>query len=249
MIPDNQVHRLMCRRIVLNAIILAICLIGSACGGGSGGDAGGNIPSETNADSSGNETSDIITDLEDVPEDQGGSPNLDCQMTSAEEKMLNQVNAARSQEWNCGSTPYASVAALKWDCKLQQASAGHSIDMADNNFFSHTGSNGLDPGFRIEKQGYQAQTWGENIAAGYVNIESAMTGWLQSPGHCRNIMDPNFTDLGMASAENPDSDFRIYWTQAFGTKATTSPQLPAQYQSRPQGRPSGNDLYRYPVLR
>ena len=81
--------------------------------------------------------------------------------------MLAQVNAARSQARNCGSTPYPSTTALDWDCKLAQAAAGHSSDMAQNNFFSHTGSNGMDPGFRIDAQGYQALTWGDNITAGY----------------------------------------------------------------------------------
>jgi uncharacterized protein YkwD len=50
---------------------------------------------------------------------------------------------------------------------LTSAAAVHSNDMADNNFFSHTGSDGSNPGQRISRAGYSYYTYGENIAAGY----------------------------------------------------------------------------------
>ena len=57
---------------------------------------------------------------------------------------------------------------------------------------------------------------GENIAAGYPDEGSVMTAWLDSPGHCSNIMDSAFTEMGAGFGENPGSTFGIYWTQNFG---------------------------------
>lgn len=161
--------------------------------------------------------------------------------------MLAQVNTARSQARNCGSTSYPSTTALDWDCKLAQAATGHSGDMAQYNFFSHTSSDGTGPGFRIDAQGYQARTWGENIAAGYSSIDAVMTGWLDSPGHCANIMNPDFTELGMAFIEDSGSDFGIYWTQVFATPATVSSQFTSEGRLIPQERLGGKGVYRYPI--
>ncbi|HCJ28080.1 MAG TPA: hypothetical protein DHV63_01935, partial [Pseudomonas sp.] len=58
---------------------------------------------------------------------------------------------------------------------------------------------------------------GENIAAGQGSAEQAVSSWLASPGHCQNIMNPGFTEMGAAYATNPRSAATIYWTQVFGT--------------------------------
>ena len=70
---------------------------------------------------------------------------------------------------------------------------------------------------RIDATGYNWQTCGENIAAGQPSIRAAVKAWLASPGHCANIMDPDFEEMGLGMARNADSDYGIYWTQVFGT--------------------------------
>lgn len=222
---DHKTAFLIFRCRLSHLIILLPTLYCAACGGGSGESAGSEDPSEEDGNQSG----------------------ASCQMTEMEAQMLAQVNAARSQARNCGSTSYAPAAVLDWDCKLAQAAAGHSGDMAQNNFFSHTGSDGMDPGFRIDAQGYQALTWGENIAAGYESIDSVIAGWLTSPGHCANIMNASFSELGMAFAEDSGSDFDIYWTQVFAAPAATSFQFETNRRVSPQGRLGGKGLYRYPA--
>jgi uncharacterized protein YkwD len=130
--------------------------------------------------------------------------------------MLAAVNTARATGRNCGTTPYPAVPALSWNTKLAQAAAGHSHDMATNNYFSHTSLDGRTFDQRIVATGYAYSTLGENIYGGPGSIDSAMAGWLASPGHCANIMNANFRELGAACALNAASTYGTYWTQDFG---------------------------------
>ncbi|MCU7929720.1 MAG: Ig-like domain-containing protein [Candidatus Thiodiazotropha sp. (ex Codakia rugifera)] len=140
---------------------------------------------------------------------------IDLCMNTSNKVMLTLVNNARAVTRACGTTSYPATSSLAWHCNLEQAAQGHSTSMADNNFFSHTGLDDSSPGDRITAAGYNWRTYGENIAAGYADEETAMNAWLNSPGHCANLMNPNFTEMGEAVAENPDSQYRIYWTQNF----------------------------------
>jgi uncharacterized protein YkwD len=136
-------------------------------------------------------------------------------MSTSDKVMLTLVNNARGEPRSCGTTDYPAVSSVAWNCTLEQAAQGHSTSMAENDFFSHTGLDDSSPGDRISAAGYTWRTYGENIAAGFTDEESVMIGWLESPGHCANIMNANFTELGVAIDENPSSRYRIYWTQEF----------------------------------
>ena len=87
--------------------------------------------------------------------------------------------------------------------------------MGTHNFFSHTGSDGLSAGQRITGAGYNWSSAAENIAAGYATAESVVQAWLNSPGHCQNIMNPMMTHIGFGYALPSGSDYAIYWTQKF----------------------------------
>jgi len=89
--------------------------------------------------------------------------------------------------------------------------------MARHNYFSHSGRDGSNPWDRIERAGYKWRSSGENIAAGQRNAEEAVAGWIKSPGHCANLMDPGFTEMGAAVAVNSRSEMGRYWAQEFGT--------------------------------
>ncbi|WP_406609388.1 CAP domain-containing protein [Agarivorans sp. JK6] len=99
---------------------------------------------------------------------------------------------------------------------MQLAAQEHSDNMANNNFFSHTGLDGSDSNDRAKKHGYDKYWAGENIGAGYGSVADVMNGWLNSSGHCSHIMNPNHVDFGGASAENSSSNYRIYWTLLLG---------------------------------
>ena len=143
---------------------------------------------------------------------------IDTCMSETDKQMLTRVNNARQQARICGSSSYVATSDVAWHCSLEAAAQRHSTDMADNNYFSHTGSDGSNAGQRISATGYPWRAWGENIAAGYAAVESVVTGWLDSPGHCGNIMNPTVTEMGAASASNSSSDFQIYWTQVFADR-------------------------------
>lgn len=140
---------------------------------------------------------------------------IDQCMSNADKDMLTQVNDARSLARNCGSGNYPATAALSWHCTLEDVAFEHSRDMGNHNFFSHTGSDGLESADRVKNAGYDWSAVGENIAAGQQTIDAVVTAWLDSPGHCANIMHPSFTEFGAASYTVDGSDFPIYWTQVF----------------------------------
>lgn len=105
------------------------------------------------------------------------------------------------------------LGALSGDSRLHDAAVGHSLDMASNNFVDHAGSNGSNAGQRATSAGYDWNTWGENIAAGYLTAESVFAGWLGSPGHRDNMRNGAFTDIGIAYIEaGPGTEFDTYWT-------------------------------------
>ncbi|MES9992546.1 MAG: Ig-like domain-containing protein [Candidatus Thiodiazotropha sp.] len=143
---------------------------------------------------------------------------IDLCMSTSDKEMLTLVNNARAVARSCGTTDYPAASSLAWHCNLEQAAQGHSTSMADNDYFSHTGIDGSNPGDRISAAGYVWRTYGENIAAGYSSAESAMSAWLASPGHCSNIMNSAFTEMGQAEARNSASTYGIYWTQNFGDR-------------------------------
>lgn len=139
-----------------------------------------------------------------------------CAPTEQQQEMLTLVNEARSQARQCGEQSFEPVAPLAWSCKLYEAAKTHSADMAENDYFSHMSPEGIGIEQRIEEQGYVWRAVGENIAAGHLSASAAVNGWLESPGHCRNIMSGAFTEMGMASADNPGSRYTNYWTQSLG---------------------------------
>ena len=147
----------------------------------------------------------------------GSTPQtvIDQCMSAGDKEILTQVNNARSQARDCGTVNYAATTALSWNCTLETVAYEHSRDMGDNNFFSHTGSDGLSVVNRITNAGYDWTAVGENIAAGQPTIAAVMTAWLDSPGHCANIMSTSYTEIGAASYAVSGSDYPIYWTQDF----------------------------------
>ncbi len=104
-----------------------------------------------------------------------------------------------------------AVGPLTWNDTLQKAARGHAEDMHLNQYFAHEGLNGSTPATRVTDAGYRYQTTGENIAAGYKSEEEVMQGWLDSPGHCVNIMRPEFKELGADRVGD-------HWVQSFGTQ-------------------------------
>jgi uncharacterized protein YkwD len=183
------IYRLLAVLTVFSLLILPACM------GGGGGD--GNV-------------SDPGVSV--IPPQGGNDP--DPGVADIRDAFLAAVNQARSVSQTCGATPYSPAAPVSWSENLAMAAYLHSEDMALNNFFSHTGSDGRSAGQRISRQGYPWRTYGENIAVGYRTVSSVIQGWLGSEGHCRNLMDPDFTEIGAGYAIGPfgGNPAARYWT-------------------------------------
>ncbi|VVM51959.1 CAP domain-containing protein [Pseudomonas fluorescens] len=134
------------------------------------------------------------------------------------QKLLTELNAARTQPRQCGTQSFAAAPPLAWNATLASAAEGNSRSMANNNYFDHKDRDGRTPGDRAELAGYNFQQIGENIAAGQDTAHKVVEGWLVSPGHCANLMNPQFRELGAAYATDPKSDAGIYWTAMFGAQ-------------------------------
>lgn len=130
--------------------------------------------------------------------------------------MLLEINKARSMKCKCGNETQKAAPALVWDDKLTEAAQKHANDMSSKNFFSHKGSDKSSVDERIEREGFEWQLVGENIADGYMSEAHVIEGWMDSPGHCKNMMNPGFSHVGVAVS----SDGR-YWVQVFATPLQT----------------------------
>ena len=131
---------------------------------------------------------------------------------------LDVVNLVNDERVAAGCSP------LNISQQLTTAALGHSTDMALNDFFSHTGSNGSSPWERITDTGYSFLLAAENIAGGYSTPEAAVTAWMNSPGHRDNILNCALEDTGVGyyflDNDTGNTNFRHYWTQVFATPAT-----------------------------
>ncbi|WP_072013801.1 CAP domain-containing protein [Myxosarcina sp. GI1] len=131
-------------------------------------------------------------------------------------ELINQVlkltNAERTK---------AGLEPLKLNSQLVDAAQDHSNDMAEDDFFSHTGIDGSSVGDRALDSGYKYSTVGENIAAGQRTAAEVVSGWMNSPGHRANILNPNYQELGVGyrylANDTGKVNYKHYWTQVFGT--------------------------------
>lgn len=101
---------------------------------------------------------------------------------------------------------------VAWNERLKAAADAHTRNMIAKNFFAHMGSDGSNVGTRATKAGYAWSAVGENIAAGYASLDAVMRGWLESPGHCANLMNPGFTEVGLAMRASEGTKYTSYWT-------------------------------------
>jgi len=113
------------------------------------------------------------------------------------------------------------LAPLAANDELNATADAHSTDMARQDYFSHTGKNGSKPWDRAETFGYEANSMGENIAAGQRTPEQVVQGWIDSPGHRANLLNPKYTELGVGyhflENDTGSVNYKRYWTQVFGS--------------------------------
>jgi len=130
-------------------------------------------------------------------------------------EVLRLVNAARARPQHCGHGSFAAAQPLQLNALLSRAAQAHADDMLRYDYFEHAGHDGSTPAQRVADTGYSYRVVGENLAFGPESPEEAVRGWMASPGHCQNIMDPRFGELGVAFAVTRSGKPRIYWVQEF----------------------------------
>jgi uncharacterized protein YkwD len=115
----------------------------------------------------------------------------------------------------------AGLEALTSQSQLADAAQKHSIDMGCKFFMDHTGSDGSSPFDRMVEFGYPYSTAAENVAAGFATPAEVMTGWMNSAGHRANILNADFTEIGIGYVFNPGdttNSYFHYWTMTLGAQ-------------------------------
>ncbi len=135
------------------------------------------------------------------------------EQAEAERAVLDLVNQERARGARCGGQQLAATTPLTFHTSLLCAARSHSLDMATRDYFDHDSPEGQSPFERMNEAGYDFSNAGENIALGSSTPESVMDQWMNSEGHCKNIMNPQFEDFGVGLASGNN---RTYWTQTFG---------------------------------
>lgn len=123
--------------------------------------------------------------------------------------MLDSTNAERTA---------AGLAPLAYSDQLSQAASAHAADQFGRlcpSQLSHTGTDGSNTGVRISRTGLTVRNWAENVACGQPSVDQVMWGWMTSPGHRANILNPELTHIGISFSYNDGG--RTYWVQVFGT--------------------------------
>ncbi|MFI9048380.1 CAP domain-containing protein [Streptomyces sp. NPDC053427] len=123
------------------------------------------------------------------------------------QRVVELVNAERAKK---GCSP------VTVNAKLRAAAQGHSDDMAARDYYDHTTPEGIDPGDRMTSAGYHWITYGENIYKSPKDAQTAMAGWMKSPGHRDNILNCAFKEIGVGINLRSNGP---WWTQNFGASS------------------------------
>ncbi|WP_182201403.1 CAP domain-containing protein [Paraliobacillus salinarum] len=139
------------------------------------------------------------------PEESRNKENDQIQVDSSfQQAVIELTNAERKKQ---------GLSELQMDKELAQAAQMKSEDMEKNNYFSHTSPTYGSPFDMLQNLGIDYTTAAENIAAGQQSPEEVVTGWMNSPGHRKNILNNKVTHIGVGYASNG-----AYWTQLFIAK-------------------------------
>lgn len=114
------------------------------------------------------------------------------------------VNASRRSN---GERP------LRYNRELGRAAMSHACDMQTHDFFDHQGSDGSNSQARVHNAGYDVCIVAENLAWGYPRSGQIITGWMNSPGHRRNMLHPRVEEFGVGITQGPKGP---YWVLVVG---------------------------------
>lgn len=133
------------------------------------------------------------------------NPPGGSQASAMENRVLELVNQERSR---------AGLRSLQFDAEVHKVAKIKAEDMYKNRYFSHTSPTYGSPGDMLQRFGVRFSYWGENIAMGQSTPETVMNTWMNSDGHRSNILNANFTHLGVGTERSYQGSGYI-WVQMF----------------------------------
>lgn len=119
--------------------------------------------------------------------------------------------------------------ALTLDSQLSAAAQAKAEDMVRSDYWAHESPSGRTPWSFITSSGYQYSSAGENLAYGFASAEDSVAGWMASPEHRANLLDPEYKDVGFGVATSPD-----YLGHGRQTVVVAEYARPAGAQAAPQ---------------
>ena len=130
---------------------------------------------------------------------------------------------------------------LTLNSQLSSAAQSKANDMVARNYWSHNTPDGQEPWIFIQNTGYEYQKAGENLAYGFMDSGSTVTGWMNSETHKDNLLDESFTDVGFGFANSsnyqsngPETIVVAMYGRPIALAATPKKPNPATAQSSPK---------------
>ncbi|KKT79162.1 MAG: SCP-like protein extracellular [Candidatus Giovannonibacteria bacterium GW2011_GWB1_45_9b] len=141
--------------------------------------------------------------------------------------LVDETNTRRAEQ---------DLAPLKTNHLLENAAKMKADDMATKGYFSHATPDGKTPWYFLDKAGYVFSAAGENLAVNFFDSKDVAEAWMNSAGHRANMLNSNYTEIGIATARGIyDGREAIFVVQFFGTPARpTLPSAPVKLTAIPE---------------
>lgn len=128
----------------------------------------------------------------------------------------------------------SGLADLKINSVLIAVAQAKANDMAEKGYFAHVSPQGVDPWHWFTVVGYKFEYAGENLAVDFSDSGDVNTAWMNSPTHRKNILDPHYTEIGIATAQGMyQGRLTTFVVQEFGSPAVAKAQAPVTEQTVP----------------
>ena len=122
--------------------------------------------------------------------------------------------------------------------QLASAAQNKANDMALNEYFAHTSPAGVTPWYWVRSAGYTYTYAGENLAVHFSEAEDVTAGWMASPSHRANILEPRFKEIGVGVSYGRYQDYSTtFVVQMFGVNEAAEPAPLPEPSPEPESSP------------
>ncbi len=142
-----------------------------------------------------------------------------CGMAVSPDAAAARLNDVRHRGATCRSGPMSTASALVWNDRLADAARSQAREMARIDRMSHRDSQNRGLGERLRIVGYPLGVAVENVGVGFASVDDVVDAWLDSEGHCENLMNASVREFGIACVDADASgapEERRYWALVLG---------------------------------